>query len=136
MFLALKTPDSSINLTRRGYTFISRRCDRLGTDGFRARLLLRPATCIRGAEAARLFYGGDRFTRQGAFPKSVMHLLQDEGSAQAVDGDTHRRRKAMFLEALQGDYTMDLRGIFEREWLVAVPGWQSKGQIGRRGVRI
>ena len=49
MLPALKTPDSSIDLLREGYTFIPRRCDRLGTDGFRARLLLKPVTCIHGA---------------------------------------------------------------------------------------
>jgi fatty-acid peroxygenase len=126
VFPRLKIPDSSIDLYREGYTFVSRRCDRLDTDGFRTRLLLRPVTCIRGAEAARLFYGGERFTRQGAFPKSVMHLLQDEGSVQSLDGAAHRHRKAMFLQTLQGEDPMDLEGIFEREWRAAVSRWQQK----------
>ena len=129
MFPRLKIPDSSIDLYREGYTFVSRRCDRLGTDGFRTRLLLRPVTCIRGAEAARLFYGGERFTRQGAFPKSVMHLLQDEGSVQSLDGAAHRHRKAMFLQTLQGEDPMDLEGIFEGEWRAAVSRWQQKGRV-------
>ena len=116
MLPALSTPDSSINLLREGYTFIPRRCDQLGTDGFQTRLLLKPVTCIHGADAARMFYSGDRFTRHGAFPTSVVHLLQDEGSVQALDGDAHRHRKAMFLHTLQGEDPMDLAGIFEREW--------------------
>ena len=129
MFPRLKTPDSSIDLYREGYTFVSRRCDRLGTDGFRTRFLLRPVTCIRGAQAARLFYGGERFTRQGAFPKSVMHLLQDEGSVQSLGGAAHRHRKAMFLQTLQGEDPMDLEGIFERERRAAVSRWQQKERV-------
>ena len=129
MLPALKTPDSSLDLLREGYTFIPRRCDQLGTDGFRTRLLLKPVTCIHGADAARVFYSGDRFTRQGAFPNSIVHLLQDEGSVQALDAAAHRHRKAMFLHTLQGEDPTDLHGIFEREWRAAVPRWQHKGRI-------
>jgi fatty-acid peroxygenase len=129
VFPRLKTPDSSIGLLREGYTFISRRCDRLGTDGFRTRLMLSPATCIRGAQAARLFCSGDRFTRQGAFPKSVVRLLQDEGSVQTLDGAAHRHRKAMFLSTLQGEDPMDLEGIFERGWHAASLRWQQKERV-------
>jgi fatty-acid peroxygenase len=129
MFPTLKTLDESVNLGRDTYTFISRRCDRLGTDGFRTRLLLKPVTCIRGSEAARLFYSGDRFTRHGAFPTSVVHLLQDEGSVQALDGDAHRARKDMFLRALQGEDSVGLTDIFEREWRAAIPRWQRQGRI-------
>lgn len=129
MFPTLKTPDSSIDLLREGYTFIPRRCDRLNTDGFKTRLLFRPVTCIHGADAAGVFYSGHRFTRQGAFPTSIVHLLQDEGSVQALDGDAHRHRKAMFLHTLQDEDPMDLRGIFEREWRAAVLRWQRKGRI-------
>ncbi|HEV2745175.1 MAG TPA: cytochrome P450, partial [Rubrobacter sp.] len=62
-------------------------------------------------------------------PKSVVRLLQDEGSVQALDGAAHRHRKRMFLGALQGEDPMDLPGIFEREWRVAVPRWQRKGRV-------
>ncbi|SEL09920.1 Cytochrome P450 [Blastococcus sp. DSM 46786] len=54
MIPTLTAPDSSLALLREGYAFISRRCDRLGTDAFRTRLMLRPAVCVRGAEAARV----------------------------------------------------------------------------------
>lgn len=129
MWPTLKVLDSSLGLLREGYAFIPRRCEALGTDGFRTRLLLKPVTCIHGADAVRMFYSGQRFTRQGAFPNSVMHLLQDEGSVQSLDGDAHRHRKAMFLQTLQGDDPMDLHGVFEREWHAALPRWQRKGRI-------
>ena len=91
--------------------------------------MLKPVTCIHGADAARIFYSGGRFTRQGAFPNSIVHLLQDEGSVQSLDGGAHRHRKAMFLHGLQGEDPMDLPGIFEREWHAAVRRWQHKGRV-------
>lgn len=129
MLPALATPDSSIDLLREGYTFISRHCDDLGTDGFRTRLRLRPVTCIRGAEAAGMFYRGDRFTRQGAFPASIVHLLQDKGSVQALAGEEHRHRKDMFLQSLQGPDPRDLPQVFEQQWYAALDRWVSQRQV-------
>lgn len=45
--------DSSLALLSEGYTFVSRRCERLETDVFETRLMLRRAICMRGEEAAR-----------------------------------------------------------------------------------
>lgn len=47
--------DSTLALLRERYEFISKRCPRLGGDVFERRLG-RPAICMRGAEAARVFY--------------------------------------------------------------------------------
>lgn len=77
--------DSTLALLREGYTFIGARCDRLRTDAFSTRLVLTRAICLRGADAARLFYSSDRFTRVDAMPRSVLHLLQDTGSVQLLD---------------------------------------------------
>jgi fatty-acid peroxygenase len=122
-------PESTVGLVRDGYTFISRRCDRLGTDAFRARLMLRPAVCMRGPDAARVFYADDeRFTRRGAMPTSLLRLLQDEGSAQWLDGRAHRHRKDMFLGLLTADNT-PLLEAFEREWRAALPRWRARGEV-------
>ncbi|MER8545794.1 hypothetical protein [Mesorhizobium sp. M0684] len=88
--------DSTLALLREGYDFISARCRRMNTDIFATRLMLRPAICVRGAEAAEMFYGGDHFTRIGAMPQTTLRLLQDKGSVQALDGAAHRHRKARF----------------------------------------
>ncbi|WP_346618395.1 cytochrome P450 [Blastococcus montanus] len=129
MIPTLRTPDSSLALLREGYTFISSRCDRLGTDAFRTRLLLEPAVCVRGAEAARIFYSGERFTRTDAFPPSILHLLQDLGSVQALDGGAHRHRKDMFLTVLQGTGSERITDLFAEEWRAAVPRWQRAGRV-------
>lgn len=126
---ALTSPDSTLALLTEGYPFISRRCDRLGSDAFRTRLLLQPAVCMRGADAARLFYSGHRFTRQGAFPSSVQHLLQDEGSVQGLDDESHRHRKEMFLRLLQDPDAAGITGLLEREWRAAVLRWQRAGRV-------
>src|ERR1700752_5342083 len=89
--------DSTLALGREGYGFIGNQCERLGTDIFRTRLMLKHVVCMRGTCAAEIFYTGDRFTRVGAMPVTVLKLLQDYGSVQLLDGAAHRRRKRMFL---------------------------------------
>ncbi len=92
--------ESTLAFLSEGYDFIARRCERLGSDIFRARLLGRTFHFVRGAEAARMFYTPGRFTRRGALPVSVLHLLQDKGSVATLDGEAHRHRKQMFMSLM------------------------------------
>jgi fatty-acid peroxygenase len=124
MVPALRVPDSSLAFVADGYGYISRTCDRLGTDGFRTRLMGRPIACIRGAEAARMFYEGGRFNRHKALPASVFHLLQDVGSVQTLEGESHRHRKAMFLAVLQGGGDGRMGDLFEEELARAMSSWR------------
>jgi fatty-acid peroxygenase len=120
MIIRLKTWDSSLDFLREGYTFISSRCDRLGTDAFRTRLGFRPVVCLRGADAARIFYEDGRFTRAGALPASVLHLLQDEGSVQSLDGTAHFHRMELFLDLLRPGRVEALCAIFARRFAEAL----------------
>ena len=106
-------PDATLALLREGYPFISRRCDRFGSDLFETRLMLRPAICMRGAEAARIFYDGERFTRRNAMPEGTLRLLQDHGSVQQLDGQAHLHRKSLFMSFMTPE------GIGRLEALVA-----------------
>lgn len=108
--------DSTVPFLQEGYPFVSSRCDELGTDLFTSRLLLRPVTFLRGAEAAAIFYDDDRFTRQGAMPPTVQHLLQDKGSVQALDGAAHHERKELFLSLMSREAMDRLGDIFDEEW--------------------
>lgn len=108
--------DSTIPFLREGYPFISARCDAAGTDLFTTRLALRPVTFLRGAEAAGLFYGGRHFTRDGAMPPTIQHLLQDKGSVQALDGEAHRHRKHAFLSLMTPQAMEQLGHLYESEW--------------------
>ncbi|MEX5298110.1 cytochrome P450 [Kocuria sp. CPCC 205292] len=121
--------DSTVALLREGYPFISSRCEALGADLFTSRLALRPVTFLRGADAAELFYGGDRFTRAGAVPPSAKHLLQDEGSVQTLDGPVHRHRKHAFLELVGPDARQRLGDLFERSWQEAARTWPGRGRF-------
>jgi fatty-acid peroxygenase len=51
-------------------------------------------------EAARLFDDAERFQRAGAAPRRVKATLLGEGGVQSLDGEAHRRRKAMFMSPM------------------------------------
>jgi fatty-acid peroxygenase len=121
--------DNTIPFLREAYTFISRRCDRLHSDLFATRIMLTPVVCMRGADAAQFFYDGDRFTRQGAMPQTVMRLLQDKGSVQALDGAAHRRRKAMFMSLMSPEGIAGIADLLERHWRAALPRWASRPEV-------
>lgn len=115
--------DSSLALLREGYDFIPRRCRRYRTDIFATRLMLRPVVCISGPGAAEAFYADGRFTRRDAMPRSVLRLLQDRGSVQGLDGEAHRRRKAMFMSIVEPERISLLFGIFAQLWRERLPTW-------------
>src|SRR5918994_5971258 len=77
--------DSTLTFRADGYRFGHDRFERYGTDAFRTRIVGRRVTFLRGADAARFFYEGERFTRRGAVPPTVLTLLQDFGSVQTLD---------------------------------------------------
>lgn len=111
-----RMPETSLSLLRDGYVFISSTCDRLQTDVFRTRLMLKRVFCVRGAEAAELFYGSDLFSRKDAMPATVVHLLQDHGSVQMLDGHAHADRKRLFLGLLEADVIRDFTGMLAEVW--------------------
>ncbi len=127
--MTVQLPESSLALLREGYTFISSRCDRFGTDLFRTRLMLRPVVCLRGAEAAEFFYGGGRFGRKAAMPRSAQHLLQDAGSVQSLQGPAHRHRKQLFLDLMTKESIERLGQAFDAEWHFARERWRDPGEV-------
>lgn len=114
--------DSTLAFLREGYDFISNRCNALGSDAFATRLMLRPVTCLRGAEAATMFYAPGRMSRRGAMPRSVVRLLQDHGSVQALDGAAHRQRRALFLGAMTPERQGAARAFHAQELAAALDG--------------
>ena len=122
-------PDSTLALLREGYLFIPRRCEALGTDIFEARLMLRRAFCVRGPEAAAMFYHPGRMTRRGAMPPTTVRLLQDLGSVQMLDGEAHRQRKAMFLRMMAPDLLRRLLAIAEEAWRRRFAAWGRRDRV-------
>lgn len=122
--------DTSLALLREGYHFISNRVRRYHSDAFRTRLLLQEATCVLGADAARMFYEPDRFTRQGALPPTTLRLLQDKGSVFTLDGAAHRDRKQMFLEMLTPpEQIAGLVAAFDEQWRASQRIWETREAI-------
>lgn len=121
--------DETRAFLREGYRFVGNRCARLGSDVFATRILLRRVVCMAGEEAARLFYDGSRFTRNGAMPPTTLRLLQDKGSVQSLDGEAHRQRKAMFLRMLAGPALERIGALFDRRWEAAAPAWRTRRSV-------
>src|SRR5688572_21604544 len=122
-----RSPDSTLALLAAPYTFIAERCRRYAADLFEPRILLRRTVCLNGPEAARLFYDLDRFIRQGAMPRRIRRTLIGEGGVQALDGEAHRQRKAMFLSLLAPERVDDLVAAASAEWQVAIRAWEAAG---------
>jgi fatty-acid peroxygenase len=121
--------DSTLAMLREGYRFIPDRCRRYGTDAFECRLMLHPAVCVSGPDAARMFYHPGRFTRRGALPPTTLKLLQDQGSVATLDGAAHRHRKAMFLSALAPDAVRRLADRVAERWRAELPAWAGAGEV-------
>ena len=129
MIPTLSTLDSFPALMREGYTFVSRRCDALHTDAFRTRMVGKPTVCVRGADAARMFYGDTRLTRVGALPRRIRYLLQDDGSVQSLSAEDHRQRKQIYMKTLVHGDRQGLVDLFEREWRSALGRWRNQPRI-------
>lgn len=122
-------PDSSLAFRKYGYAFIGRRCERFGSDIFETRLLGKRWYCVRGADAARMFYVPNRFTRRGGLPPSALKLLQDEGSVATLDAQAHRQRKLMFM-ALMVPARLDALAR------LAADGLRGRARQWRQGSRL
>ncbi|WEF24696.1 cytochrome P450 [Paracoccus sp. S3-43] len=127
---ALPGADHTLAFLRQGYAFVGNGCDRLGSDRFRARLMMSRVICARGAWAARLIYDPDLFTRRGAMPPTVLRLLQDKGSVQTLDDAAHRHRKGLFTGLLMTDEAeRSFLMILEEEWHRALQDWIAARRI-------
>ncbi|MDR5741463.1 MULTISPECIES: cytochrome P450 [unclassified Caballeronia] len=121
--------DSTLALLREGYRFIPSRCEALGAPGFEARMMLRHVICVSGADAARMFYTPERFTRRGAIPPLTLTLLQDIGSVQTLDGAAHHRRKAMFMAMMTREAIARYDACMTDAWHRSMHRWQGAGRI-------
>lgn len=67
--------------------------------------------CVRGAEAARLFYELGRVERAGVLPRRVRATLVGEGGVQTPDDDVHRHRRRMFMGLMGSEALAEIDGI-------------------------
>lgn len=121
--------DNTLDLIKEGYLYISKRCEEFNSDMFETRVLGKKAVCMRGKEAAKLFYDTDKFIRHGAAPKRVQKTLLGEGGVQSLDGKAHHHRKAMFMNHTNKDSLGGLRELTKKHWDVAIDNWINKEEI-------
>ncbi len=115
--------DSTLALLTDGYEFISKGCARHNADVFQTRLLLQKTICLRGEEAAELFYDTSRFQRQGAAPKRLQKTLLGEGGVQGLDDEAHRHRKAMLMSLMGRERIDELVLLMRNTWHSYLAKW-------------
>ncbi|KMQ50085.1 Cytochrome P450 [Chitinispirillum alkaliphilum] len=124
-----KLPESTIALLLNGYDYISRTCDSLKTDIFQTRLLMEKFYCIRGEDAAQLFYDNERFQRKGVMPKRVQNTLLGRKGVQSLDGNAHRWRKEMFMSLMSPKRIQDLTTLAEKHWRAYAKKWERMEKV-------
>ena len=108
--------ESTYPIIRSGYPYISAQCDRLGSNLFRSRLMLKKSLFMRGEEAAELFYDDALFTRENAAPNRLKKTLFGVGGVQSLEGQAHHQRKALFLSLMSQSRIDELIEWVEQFW--------------------
>lgn len=121
--------DSTLALATDGYQFISKRCQQQHSDIFQTRLLLEKTICLKGAEAASIFYDVDKFSREKAAPKRLQKTLLGEGGVQGLDGDRHQHRKQLFMSLMSTERIHSLAEMTRQQWLAAAEKWTAMERV-------
>lgn len=121
--------DSTLAFALDGYRFISKRCDRHQSDIFQTRLLFEKTICLRGAQAAEVFYDVEKFSRKGAAPKRLQKTLLGEGGVQGTDGEVHRHRKQMFMNLMSPARVGALAELVYQQWLGRAEQWETRDRV-------
>lgn len=121
--------DHSLAFLKEGYLYITNRTLGFQSDVFETRLLGERTICMRGEEAARLFYDGDKFIRFGAAPKRVIKTLFGENGVQTLDGEAHRHRKAMFMSLMSDDAMQRIRELTRKYWEIAAKNFETRKEV-------
>jgi fatty-acid peroxygenase len=124
-----KRLDSTLDLLRDPYRFISKRSRELGSDLFQSRALLRSGICLTGPELAKLFYDEQRFKRRGVAPRRFQKTLFGEGGVQGMDGVPHRHRKQIFLSLMTPDRIRLIGELSEQCWMAYAGKWSKASQV-------
>jgi len=121
--------DHTLNLMREGYMYISNRCHSFQSNIFETRLFGKQAICMRGNEAAELFYDSEKFKRNGATPKRVVRSFFGDDSVQTLDDKTHRHRKEMLMSVMTSDCLQQLVDITKHQWEEMAKEWEQMDKV-------
>jgi fatty-acid peroxygenase len=121
--------DSTIELLKNPYTFISSKARALKSDVFQGNILFEKVTFMTGKEAAELFVDEALFTRKGAAPEIIKSTLFGRGGVQLLDGEEHFHRKKVFVSVMDPLEIEKFVGIF-LEWLdIYAKRWEALPQV-------
>jgi fatty-acid peroxygenase len=121
--------DHSLDLLKEGYLFITNRSTAFQSDIFETRLLGQRAICMRGEEAASLFYDGEKFKREGASPNRIQKTLLGKHGVQSLDKEAHHHRKAMFMSLMTPAALQRMRALMKKEWEDAAKQFAQEKEI-------
>lgn len=121
--------DHSLSLLREGYLYISNRCHSFQSNFFETRLFGHKAICMRGIEAAELFYDNEKFQRQGPVSSRAVRTLFGKGSVLELDGENHSHRKQLFMSVMTHERLAQLIDLVEQHWEAAISEWEQKDEI-------
>jgi len=124
-----KGMENGPEVLQEGYMYGPNRYKIYQSDVFETQLLGKKAIFIRGEEAGKLFYDGDKFKRGGAMIEPVKATLLGEGGVQHLDGEEHRNRKSIFLD-LMSEERVDIWGkLLKKHLLKATQEWMKEDSI-------
>ena len=121
--------DHSLSLLREGYMYILNRRHSFNSDIFETRLLGKKAICMGGKEAAEVFYDTEKFKRKDAAPNRAVQTLFGKNGVQALDGQTHKNRKEMFMSIMSPDGLKKLTDITKKQWEIALDKWELMDKV-------
>ncbi|KKN19897.1 hypothetical protein LCGC14_0941010, partial [marine sediment metagenome] len=111
------------------YEFIQKKRQKLWSDIFRTRLMLKETICMSGKEAAEVFYDTEKFQRKDAAPKRVQKTLFGQKGVQTLDNSAHRQRKEMFMSLMKPDSLRRFLEIQKSYWKKYISKWEKEEQI-------
>lgn len=121
--------DNSIGLFFEGYLFMPNRFNKYQTDIFQTRLFGQTVICIRGEEAAKVFYDNNLFQRKGAAPKRVLKTLFGENGVQGLDDAEHKHRKALFMSLMTPERLKNLADLTRKQWESYSGKWERMNRV-------
>jgi fatty-acid peroxygenase len=123
------TFDATIGVLRDGYEYVWKHCRRLDSDAFTTRVMLHPAVCVHGVEAARLFYDESKMERHHALPRRVVTSLFGKKAVHTLDDEAHRVRKAAFLFLMSPTNLERLAHLAADRWRWAIRRWERQPTV-------
>lgn len=124
-----KSFDSTLSFIRKPYKHIGDRCRELSTDVFVTRFGFRPIICMKGEEAAKIFYDDSKFIRKGGMLGRIKKSLFGEGGVQDLDGAPHRHRKGMFMSLMSKEGVDRLADINLKYWREYAAKWNKGTEV-------